>query len=409
MTVRTDPRSTFLPLLSARPQPLRALVQRLLDGLRCGSLHVVLPHGEVLHGHGAQPGPEATLRLHRWRPLWRLLAQGDLGLAIAYRDGDWSSPDLTALLLLGALNDDGWQATLRGAAPWRAAARLLHRARANTRRGSRHNIAFHYDLGNAFYAQWLDEGMQYSSAIYEDAEASLEQAQDAKLRAIADLVDARPGDRVLEIGCGWGGLATRLARERGAHVTGLTLSTEQLAHARQRAAEAGVADRVDLRLQDYRDVQGRFERIVSIEMLEAVGEAYWPTYFRTLRDRLAPGGHAVLQVITIGEPWFEDYRAGADFIQRFIFPGGMLPTRTILRAQAEAAGLVLQECRHFGAGYAATLAEWRRRFLACWEHIAPLGFDERFRRLWEYYLCYCEAGFRGGRIDVGLYRVAARA
>jgi cyclopropane-fatty-acyl-phospholipid synthase len=388
-----------------RPQPLRAVVQGLLRRLRSGTLHVELPDGERLHARGAASGPEATLRLHRWRPLWRLLTQGDIGLAASYRDGDWSSPDGTALLLLGSANDEAWQSTLREAAPWRTASRLLHRARANTRRGSRHNIAFHYDLGNAFYARWLDDAMQYSSALYETGRESLEQAQAAKLQRILALVDAPDGARVLEIGCGWGRLGALLARKPATRVTGLTLSKEQLAHARHEAERLGVADRMDLRLQDYRDVDGRYDRIVSIEMLEAVGEDYWPAYFDVLRERLAPGGHAIVQVITIGEPWFERYRSGADFIQRFIFPGGMLPTRTALDTHAQAAGLRFAECLRFGASYAATLAEWRRRFLAAWPAIEPLGFDDRFRRLWEYYLCYCEAGFRSGRIDVGLYRL----
>jgi len=408
MTLRTDLPVDSLaparPLPPLRLHPLRAVVRQLLRRLHSGSLHVELPNGEVLQARGLQPGPDATLRLHRWRPLWRLLSQGDIGLAASYRDGDWSTPDLTALLLLGAANDEAWQGTLQGAAPWRAIARLLHRARANTRRGSKQNISFHYDLGNAFYAQWLDKGMQYSSALYQTGGESLEEAQSTKLRTILDLLDTRPGQQVLEIGCGWGGLATLLAHCR-ARVTGLTLSKEQLAHAQAQAEAHQVAERVDLRLQDYRDVEGQYDRIVSIEMLEAVGEGYWPDYFRVLRDRLAPGGHAVLQVITIGEHWFEDYRHAADFIQRFIFPGGMLPTRTALRGHAEAAGLVLEENCHFGASYAATLAAWRERFLANWPAIEALGFDARFRRLWEYFLCYCEAGFRSGRIDVGIYRV----
>jgi len=401
-------------------------VRRLLHRLRHGSLQIELPDGERLLARGALPGPDATLRLHRWRPLWRLLTQGDLGLATSYRDGDWSTPDLVALLRVGAANDDAWQSTLRGHGPWRAAARAWHRLRANTRRGSRHNIAFHYDLGNDFYAQWLDAGMQYSSGLYatnppvihatnppvipalsRDPAQSLEEAQAAKLSVVLDLLDVQAGHKVLEIGCGWGGLAALIAHCR-AHVTGLTLSQEQLAHAQQRAAAEGVADRVDLRLQDYRDVQGQYDRIVSIEMLEAVGEGYWPDYFRVLRERLAPGGHAVLQVITIGEEWFPTYRDGADFIQRFIFPGGMLPTRGALREQAERAGLELEECLLFGESYARTLAEWRGRFLANWPAIEALGFDANFRRLWEYYLCYCEAGFGSGRIDVGVYRVKTK-
>lgn len=388
--------------------PARALLQWLLRRVQRGSLAIELPGGERLQARGAEAGPEAVLHLHRWRALRRLLTQGDLGLALSYRDGDWYSPDLTALLMLGAANDEAWGSLMDGRGPWRALTRLWHRAHANTRRGSRHNIAFHYDLGNAFYAQWLDPSMLYSSALFSQADASLEEAQAAKLEAILQSLETPPRARVLEVGIGWGTLAATLAQRHEAQVTGLTLSREQLAHARQLGEQLGVASRLDLRLQDYRDVQGRFERIVSIEMLEAVGEAYWPEYFAMLRERLAPGGQAVLQVITIGERWFPRYRRGADFIQRCVFPGGMLPTRAALRERAQEAGLALEEGLHFGASYALTLAAWRRRFLAAWPGIAPLGFDERFRRLWEYYLCYCEAGFRTGRIDVGLYRLRHR-
>lgn len=382
---------------------LRRLSCRLLAQLACGELTLVLPDGERLLAQGRQSGPQAQLVLHRWRPLWRLLAQGDLGLARAWCDGDWSTPDLVALLRLGAANDGQAGAALKGRAWSRWLARLAHARRANTRRGSRDNIAFHYDLGNAFYAQWLDPDMLYSSALYTQEGDTLEQAQAARLERILALVDTPPGARVLEIGCGWGALALALAGRHGAQVTGLTLSTEQLAFARERGVREGLADQLDLRLQDYRDVRGRYERIVSIEMVEAVGEAYWPTYFATLRDRLAPGGHAVLQAITIADAHFEGYRRGADFIQRHIFPGGMLPSPSALREQAARAGLVLQTELLFGDSYAATLAEWRRRFLAAWPAIAARGFDLRFKRLWEYYLCYCEAGFRSGRVDVGLY------
>jgi cyclopropane-fatty-acyl-phospholipid synthase len=387
---------------------LHGLLQHLLGGIRCGSLCIELPGGARVSGRGAQPGPDAMLRLHRWRPLWRLLTQGDLGLATSWRDGDWSSPDLAAVLRLGVANESAWDDLLQGSRVSRWLARLSHLANANTRRGSRNNIGFHYDLGNSFYAQWLDETMLYSSGLYERGNESLGQAQSAKMERILSLLDTPQGGTVLEIGCGWGAMATALAQRNGARVTGLTLSVEQLAHARERAERSGVASLLDLRLQDYRDVEGQYDRIVSIEMLEAVGEAYWPAYFDVLRRRLKPGGSAVLQVITIGEPWFERYRRGADFIQRYIFPGGMLPTVDILREQGEAAGFEMQECLRFGPSYALTLAEWRRRFLANWPAIAPLGFDDAFRRLWEYYLGYCEAGFDSGRIDVGLYRFTPR-
>ena len=391
---------------AAPSSALVTLLQRLLGRTRHGRLTLTLPQGRSLELLGSEPGPHASLRLHRWRPLLRLALQGDLGLALSYRDGDWDSPDLLALLDFGLANEAAWGATLAGRGPARWLARLAHRARANTRRGSRHNIAFHYDLGNDFYRRWLDDSMLYSSALYsEDPADTLEAAQARRLQRIAELLDTPTGAEVLEIGCGWGTLAATLAREHGARVTGLTLSSEQLAFARERAAAWGVADRVDLRLQDYRDVQGQYARIVSIEMIEAVGEAYWPVYFATLRDRLQPGGVAVLQAITIADEQFESYRAGADFIQHCIFPGGMLPCPRVLREQAQRAGLQIELEQNFGLSYARTLAEWRARFLASWDEIAPLGFDERFKRLWAYYLSYCEAGFRAGRVDVGLIRL----
>ena len=348
--------------------------------------------------------------------------EGDLGLAFSYRDDDWSSPDLTALLMFGVANEAalGGVTATRGPARWLS--RWRHRANANTRRGSRHNIAAHYDLGNRFYAKWLDDSMLYSSAMYGGDElaaadvscaggaatpddASLEAAQARRLDRIVELLDLRAGQRVLEIGCGWGTLAATLARRCGVEVVGVTLSTEQLAFAQQRAAEWGVAAQVDLRLQDYRDIEGRFDRIVSIEMIEAVGEAYWPTYFATLRDRLKPGGRAVLQAITIDEAHFERYRASPDFIQRCIFPGGMLPTPERMAREAARAGLDFHTEARFGRDYARTLAEWRRRFLAEWPAIEAQGFDLPFQRLWTYYLSYCEAGFLAGRVDVGLYRL----
>jgi len=406
------------------------VLRRVLSRIQLGRLSLTLPDGRCVEAVGPYPGPAAALRLHRWRPAIRMLLQGDLGLAFSYRDGDWSTPDLTALLSFGIANEAalGKVAETRGPARWLS--RLLHRANANTRSGSRHNIAAHYDLGNRFYERWLDDSMLYSSAMYDepgnescgerrdgtgavgrDAHVdvdvdSLERAQARRLDRIVELLDLRAGQRVLEIGCGWGTLAATLAKRCGVEVVGVTLSTEQLRFAQARAAQWGVADRVDLRLQDYRDVQGRFDRIVSIEMIEAVGEAYWPVYFATLRDRLHPGGLAVLQAITIDERHFERYRANPDFIQRCIFPGGMLPTPERMAGEARAAGLSFSTQARFGRGYAATLVEWRRRFLAEWPAIEAQGFDLPFKRLWEYYLCYCEAGFRSGRVDVGLYRLA---
>ena len=386
--------------------PLRRLLARLLRHVACGAIDVVLPNGDRLAGRGALPGPHATIALQRWRPLGRLALAGDIGLAESYRDGDWTTPDLTALLEFGIRNEEKWGGALDASWPARAFFRALHVWRSNTRRGSRQNIAFHYDLGNDFYAQWLDPALIYSSALYRDAAQTLEAAQAAKLERVVELLrlDALGADaQVLEIGCGWGAMALELARRHPARLVGLTLSQQQLVHAQRCVSAQGVEDGVDLRLQDYRDVRGEFDRIVSIEMLEAVGERFWPVYFGTLRERLRPGGVAVLQVITIADAHFDKYRRGADFIQRFIFPGGMLPSPSALQAEAGRAGLTLHTAELFGMSYAATLVEWRRRFLQAWPTIAALGFDEAFRRLWEYYLCYCEAGFRSGRVDVGLY------
>ncbi|MEJ8851584.1 cyclopropane-fatty-acyl-phospholipid synthase family protein [Variovorax rhizosphaerae] len=383
--------------------PLRRLLTGLLRNVSHGSLSVVLPDGNTVEAHGATAGPHVSIQLHRWRPMLRLLLRGDLGFAESYRDGDWSTPDLAALLLFGLRNESSWGSTLDASLPFGWLGRLFHLARSNTRRGSRDNIAFHYDMGNDFYAQWLDPGLIYSSGIYASGEETLEQAQAAKLDRIIALLDLKDGDKVLEIGCGWGALALAMAKARGTEVTGLTLSREQLAHARQRVEAQGLQDRIDLRLQDYRDVEGQYDHIVSIEMLEAVGERYWPVYFDTLRKRLRPGGKAVLQVISISDEGFGHYRRNTDFIQRFIFPGGMLPSVSAMRDQAQRAGLEMVRTDAFGPSYADTLVAWRTRFLQAWPTISTQGFDASFRRLWEYYLCYCEAGFRSGRVDVGLF------
>ncbi|MDM0047584.1 cyclopropane-fatty-acyl-phospholipid synthase family protein [Variovorax sp. J22R115] len=388
--------------------PFRRLLQRVLRGIQCGTLAVELPDGERAEGRGALAGPQASIVLHCWRPLARMLLEGDTGLAASYRDGDWSSPDLPALLEFGIRNESGWGRALDASWPVRWLGRLFHFAHRNSRRGSRENIAFHYDLGNEFYAQWLDPELIYSSALHATGNESLEEAQALKLQRIVELLDLKAPMSVLEIGCGWGALALALAGAHGTRVIGLTLSAEQLAHARQRVADLRLEAQIDLRLQDYRDVQGRYDRIVSIEMLEAVGERYWPTFFDTLRGRLKPDGQAIVQVITMADAHFEHYRTHTDFIQRFIFPGGMLPSPSAMKAQAERAGLTMETALTFGESYAITLVEWRRRFLRAWPAIEALGFDEAFRRLWEYYLCYCEAGFRAGRVDVGLYALARR-
>jgi cyclopropane-fatty-acyl-phospholipid synthase len=277
------------------------------------------------------------------------------------------------------------------------AAHLLHR---NSRTGSKHNILAHYDLGNAFYSRWLDPSMTYSSARFERPGQSLPEAQRNKYASLARQIDLRRDDHVLEIGCGWGGFAEFAAGEIGAKVTGITISPAQHEFARKRLFEQGLAERADIRLVDYRDVRGQFDRVASIEMFEAVGEEYWPTYFSKIREVLSPGGRAGLQIITIRDELFEHYRSRADFIQKYVFPGGMLPSELRLKEETDRAGLEWGDIVRFGQNYADTLAEWARRFENAWDDIRGLGFDERFRRLWRFYLGYCEAGFRMERTNV---------
>ena len=336
--------------------------------------------------------------------MMRLLTSGDLGFAEGYLAGEWSTPDIYSFLsAAGRRSND--TISFEGLKPPQPLTRFRHALNRNTRRGSRRNIAAHYDLGNDFYRMWLDSGMNYSSAIYSSPDESLEDAQRAKLDRVIDGLGLSGGEQILEIGCGWGGLAERIIERTGSHVTGLTLSTEQLAYARDRLARRGFAGKSDIRLQDYRDVGGTYDRVVSVEMLEAVGEAYWPTFFANLRQRLNPQGAAVLQVITIDQSRFESYRRRPEFIQRYIFPGGMLPTTEILDQQIAKAGLRLVSSEFFGDSYALTLAEWHTRFLKAWPYISALGFDLRFKRMWEYYLAYCRLGFEIGVLNVGLYRI----
>lgn len=350
---------------------------------------------------GPFAGGTVEIRIERpLRFLLRLLARGEIGFAESYMEGDWSTTDLPGLLDLLNLNAEHLSTAVEGPAWSRRLDRLVHRLRDNHRRNSRRNIARHYDLGNDFYRLWLDPGMTYSSAVFKDpAREPLESAQARKYERLLDWLDARPGESLLEIGCGWGGFAEAAAR-RGLRVTGVTLSREQLAHAQARIAAAGLAERVDLRLQDYRDIAGSFDHAVSIEMLEAVGEAYWTTYFQQLRRLVRPGGRIAIQVITLHEDDFPRYRRCADFIQLYIFPGGMLPSPDRLETEVRAAGLIPLASRWHGSDYGETLRRWRRAFLAAEEPVARLGYGARFRRMWDYYLAYCEAGFDSGTIDL---------
>ncbi len=374
------------------------LVFALLEKIRGGLLEVRLPDGaRFLFGEG-EPG--VTLQVNDEVLFSRVLSRGDIGLAEAYLDGAWDSPDVTALLTLLARNRDALRDAVYGS--WRQllAARLRHWFNRNSRAGSKRNIMAHYDLGNDFYRLWLDPGMSYSAALFDGIhDQPLQAAQDAKYRRILERLSSEKGQRVLEIGCGWGGFA-EMATHGGLAVTGLTLSPAQLAWAQQRVPSA------DLRLQDYRDTAERFDHVVSIEMFEAVGERWWPTYFRTVANALKPEGRAVIQSITIRDDLFATYRRGTDFIQQYIFPGGMLPSRAEFRAQAARQGLVVRDEFAFGVDYARTLALWRDAFDANWPQIAALGFDEPFRRLWLLYLSYCEAGFLAGNIDVVQFELA---
>ena len=384
------------------------LLQHMIGKLECGELLIETPGGSRLFFEGRQPGPQGRIKIHSWRLLSRFMSGSDISVAESYMAGEWSTPDLAVFLTLGCRNTC-LEAPRKILPKPRFALKLRHALNRNTRSGSRRNIAAHYDLGNEFYQPWLDTGMNYSAGIYSNRATTLEAAQDAKIDRICALLDLNGGEKVLEIGCGWGAVAERLVRKHDTMVTGITLSTEQLAYARQRLRAESKAGRCDLRLQDYRDVTGAFDRVVSIEMLEAVGEAYWPTYFRKLRECLRPGGTAVIQAITISEDRFESYRRRPDFIQKYIFPGGMLPTAAILQREMENAGLRLASRQFFGDGYALTLADWRQRFENAWPQLAGLGFDLRFKRMWEYYLAYCQAGFATGAVDVGLFKIVKPA
>jgi cyclopropane-fatty-acyl-phospholipid synthase len=373
----------------------------LLEQIQYGSLNVA--HGGAQWRiKGEMPGPLAELRVHRPANLMRrALLSGGIGFAESFMHGDWESSNLAELLLLLEQNEEALLAQSQSQSSilvgWLN--RFRHMLNRNSIRGSRRNIAAHYDLGNDFYRLWLDPSMTYSSALFENGETDLQRAQERKYARLLDLLDATPGQRVLEIGCGWGGFAIEAAG-RGLKVTGITLSKEQLAFACERVQAAGLQDSIELQLQDYRHLNETYDHIVSIEMLEAVGEEHWETYARALKRCLKPGGRAALQFITIDESIFERYRRSPDFIQRYIFPGGMLPTLEKFSTSAEGAGLRKMREDLFGEGYARTLAQWHRRFLKCEREVADMGFDQRFRRMWRYYLAYCEAGFRLGRINL---------
>ncbi len=370
---------------------------RTLEHLEYGSLTLTTPDGKTHSLQGNQPGAHGTLHLHDWRTLPALSARGDIGLAEAYRDGWWDSEHLESLFLVGLQNAHALEPFMYGNAFTRLAARMLYLFTRNSLRGSRKNIHAHYDLGNAFYSLWLDPSMSYSAALFSGQNETLEQAQYRKYDRMLDRLDTSSG-HVLEIGCGWGALAERATQKHDFAVRGITLSEEQHAYATQRLQ--GVGAQAQIVLEDYRHQHGRFDHIISIEMFEAVGESYWPTYFNKLKSLLKEKGKAMVQTITIGDAYFDAYRSSGDMIRTFIFPGGMLPSPSRFATEAERAGLRPTDRFSFGQDYARTLRHWLAAFDARKQDVLALGFDEPFIRLWRFYLASCSATFASGRTDV---------
>jgi cyclopropane-fatty-acyl-phospholipid synthase len=392
----------YAPQPAALPSPAPAaarVIFRLLRELRHGTLEIQLPDGNTTR-FGTGEGPRAVIRLRNWNVCAAALKSGDIGFAESYIAGDWTAPDLTTLLELLIANREAIEALLYGSWWGSLLYRVKHLLNRNTRSGSRKNIHAHYDLGNEFYRLWLDDTMSYSSAWFgADRSQPMEQAQQAKVRRALEEAGVTAGARVLEVGCGWGGLAEVAARDFGARITGITLSQEQLTWAQQRMARQQLP--ADLRLQDYRDISDApFDAVVSIEMFEAVGREYWAGYFDMLKRCLKPGGRACIQSITIRDDLFERYVKSTDFIQQYIFPGGLLPSIAAFHAEAARAGMVVEKTFAFGGDYAETLRRWRERFLRHEPQVRSIGFDDRFLRIWEFYLAYCEAAFATGNTDV---------
>ncbi|RYG91885.1 class I SAM-dependent methyltransferase [Loktanella sp. IMCC34160] len=368
--------------------------------IKRGRLDMVLPDGRVFRAEGAEPGYVAELHIHNPDCFARLIREGDLGFSEAYLDGWWSTPDLMTFMDLVHDEAEEIYDGFPGQFLVRAYEKLRFWMQSNTKSQAKKNISYHYDLGNDFYSLWLDESMTYSSAKFETGQESLEKAQEQKYASMLDQMGAQEGDHILEIGCGWGGFAEYAAAKRGMKVTCLTISKEQFKYAVDRIEKAGLSDRVTFKLQDYRDEVGQYDGIASIEMFEAVGEKYWPVYFEKVRQCLKPGRNATLQIITVQDKRWEVYRRGVDFIQKYIFPGGMLPSPTVLRAEVEKAGLSVARSVEFGESYSQTLRRWHEVFNDKWDQVAALGFDDRFRRMWNFYLTSCAGTFHSGNCDV---------
>jgi len=370
------------------------------QNIKAGRLDIILPDGRTFSASGAELGPIAILEVHNEELFARLIREGYVGFSEAYMDGWWSTPDLQSFMdLVNTDNDDMYNGY-----PGQRLVQMYEKLRfwlqRNHKSQARKNISYHYDLGNDFYGLWLDDTMTYSSALFATGQESLEAAQTAKYKQMVDEMGAQPGDHILEIGCGWGGFAEYAAKERGLKVTCLTISEQQFNFAVDRIKRAGLSDLVDFKLQDYRDEKGVYDGIASIEMFEAVGEKYWPVYFDKVKERLKPGKLATLQIITVADHRWDAYRNDVDFIQKYIFPGGMLPSPSVLRAEVTRAGLGVEKSVEFGQSYAITLKRWHETFNDKWEQISTMGFDDRFRRMWNYYLTSCAAAFETANCDV---------
>lgn len=377
-----------------------ASVFDIMTRLERGRVDFRLPDGRVFRAEGREPGQAVALSIHNADCFARLIREGDLGFSDAYLEGWWTVSDLQTFMdILVDGNDDVFMG-FPGMGLVRFYERMRHWMNRNSRNHARKNISYHYDLGNDFYAKWLDDTMTYSSALFRAGQNDLADAQRAKYASLIDQMGVGPGDHVLEIGCGWGGFAEFAAAERGLKVRGLTISRQQHDFAAERMRRRGLDDRVEIVMRDYRDEKGIYDGVASIEMFEAVGEKYWPRYFDTVRERLKPGARATLQIITIANRHFARYRKEVDFIQKYIFPGGMLPSPAAISAQVRKAGLKLSHSREFGDSYSRTLRRWHQTFNEAWDEIAEMGFDERFRRMWNFYLTSCAASFRSGNCDV---------
>ena len=401
--------------IEEKPEPRRkrpvfweALLDKWLSRIEAGELRAVFPSNFQKVYSGGQVGPTADIQINSWKLVPRLLLSGDMGLAESFLSGEWATSNLTQLILLGDINERALGNAVTPSKFINSIEKLRHQRRDNSKRGSRRNIAAHYDLGNEFYSHWLDNTMSYSSALFTDFGEELEVGQNRKYQRLAKALKLKEGDQVLEIGCGWGGFAEIAAKEYKCNVVGITLSNEQAKFAQRRMQENQLSNLVDIRIEDYRDVQGSFDKIVSIEMFEAVGEEHWRNYFETIKTRLKPGGLAGIQSITIANEFFETYKRRPDFIQKYIFPGGILPSEDKLNNAVSSAGLKILDDYYFGKSYAETLRRWQSTFEQKWDDIKNLGFDEKFQKMWRYYLSYCEAGFETGHINVGQFLIGSK-